>query len=522
MIFSPKAGKLWFFLYCFMLLLPSLIISGDGFVKALYPLIFFIFLIYHYRRFFWLSLPIYLLSPFALYYEITYNAPTEISVWLTILGSSSTEAKVYLSTLDIPLAIALIVGYIIPLVGFYKFIPQQKLITPFWLRLLALCLVISPIQRYVKAPDHDQGFLNVYRHFKQSYPLNLLLGLPAASLEVNRVKHFIATQNTIECTQIHDQQPDITVLVIGESARRDRLSLFGYTKNNTTPYLEHQNIWKFDNALSGSYMTSKSVPSILTGKLNSTENLSPSVVNAFNSSGYKTYWFSAQSQYGEYDSLVSAYASSAQNKSFLTQHSYSASLETHYDGELLQSFDKALADNNPHKFIVLHLYGSHADFTKRYPAEFNKFDDKYDNTVLYTDYLLNQVIEKLKAKRINASMIYTSDHGLNLGECKDNSSLHLDMKHNFDVPLMMWASDSWKQQHVQFAQQLMQEQHSPISSVNILPTLLDMTGIRCKTISSDRSLFNPTYKTYPRQVLTSTDKIDYDKGHDDSQCHLVN
>ena len=30
-------------LYCLMLLIPSLIISGDGFVKALYPLIFLLF-----------------------------------------------------------------------------------------------------------------------------------------------------------------------------------------------------------------------------------------------------------------------------------------------------------------------------------------------------------------------------------------------------------------------------------------------------------------------------------------------
>ncbi|WP_228144344.1 MULTISPECIES: phosphoethanolamine transferase [Acinetobacter] len=523
MIFRFKTGKLWFFIYCFMLLVPSLIISSDGFFKALYPLIFFVFLIYHYRRFFWLSLPIYLLTPFALYYEITYNAPTEISVWLTILGSSTTEGRVYLSTLDIPLAIGLIIAYIIPLAFFYHFIPNQRLNTPIWVRILALCLIFSPIQRYLKAPDHQQGFLNVYRHFKQSYPLNLVLGLPAASLEVNRVKDFIATQNEIECTQVKETRPTITVLVIGESARRDRLSLFGYTKNNTTPYLAKykKDLWLFNNTISGSYMTSKSVPTLLTGKLNGTDNLSPSIVNAFNAAGYKTYWFSAQAQYGEYDSLVSAYASSAQETQFLTQHSYSASLETHYDEELLKSFDRALAEKKHHKFIVLHLYGSHADFTKRYPPQFNKFKDTYDNTVLYTDYLLNEVIQKLKATNLDANLIYTSDHGLNLGECKENSSLHLDMKNNFDVPLIMWSSNSWKQHHPEMASTLSKEQSNPISSINILPTVLDMRGIHCKNISQDRSLFNAKFKTYPREILATSETVNYDKGHDDSQCHLV-
>ncbi len=268
-------------------------------------------------------------------------------------------------------------------------------------------------------------------------------------------------------------------------------------------------------------MTSKSVPTLLTGKLNGTDNLSPSIVNAFNAAGYKTYWFSAQSQYGEYDSLVSAYASSAQETQFLTQHSYSASLETHYDEELLKSFDRALAEKTHHKFIVLHLYGSHADFTKRYPPQFNKFKDTYDNTVLYTDYLLNEVIQKLKATNVDANLIYTSDHGLNLGECKENSSLHLDMKNNFDVPLIMWSSSSWKQHHPEMASTLSKEQSSAISSINILPTLLDMRGIHCKNISQERSLFNSKYKTYPREILATSETVNYDKGHDDSQCHLV-
>lgn len=206
----------------------------------------------------------------------------------------------------------------------------------------------------------------------------------------------------------------------------------------------------------------------------------------------------------------------------MTQHSYSASLETHYDAELLKSFDRALAEKTPHKFIVLHLYGSHADFAKRYPQQFNKFQDTYDNTVLYTDYLLNEVIQKLKATNVDANLIYTSDHGLNLGECRENSSLHLDMKNNFDVPLIMWSSSSWKQHNPQMANILSQEQSSAISSINILPTLLDMRGIHCKTISQDKSLFNSKYKTYPREVLATSETVNYDTGYDDDQCHLVN
>ncbi len=184
-----------------MLLVPSFIISSDGFFKALYPLIFFVFLIYHYRRFFWLSLPIYLLTPFALYYEITYNAPTEISVWLTILGSSTTEGRVFIDT---RYSFSNWFDYCLYhsfglLLSFYS---KSKTKHSNMGTYFSFMSFFSPIQRYLKAPDHQQGFLNVYRHFKQSYPLNLVLGLPAASLEVNRVKDFIATQTKLSAHKL--------------------------------------------------------------------------------------------------------------------------------------------------------------------------------------------------------------------------------------------------------------------------------------------------------------------------------
>ena len=511
--------------YCLMLLIPSLIISGDGFVKALYPLIFFIVLLYNNRTFFWLSLPFYCLSPFILYYEIIYDTPTDITVWLTLLGSSATEAQAYFYTAEVLLALALILPYLLLIPFFYAQIPAQRLQLPLWFRIIGLSLICSPIYRFAQAETPTLGYLSVYRHFKQSYPLNLVLGYPAAKMEVQQVKNYTTAQNQIQCsTTTASSAPQTIVLVLGESARRDRLSLYGYTQNHTTPYLEQrkQQLWLFDNMISASFITSRSVPSLLTGQLKNTEGAAPSFLNAFNSANFKTYWLSAQSQFGEFDSLVSAYASSAQEKSFLTQHSYSASLATHYDGELLKSLEHALADqSNTQKLIVLHLYGSHAEFSKRYPAEFAKFDNQYDNTILYTDYLLDQVIQKLEQKGGSTTMLYTADHGLNLGECQDNTSAHLDIKSNFDVPFIVWASSGWKQQHPNLAQRFAAQQQQALSSINLMPTLLDMAQIQCQSLQNQHSILAPHYKAQPRSVLTLNDTVDYDQGHNDNECHLV-
>lgn len=509
--------------YCAMLLIPSIYISGDGFAKALYPLIFFAVMIYHYRYFYFISLPFYCLCPFILYYEYIYSTPTDISVWLTILGSSSSEAYAYLEHVNWPILITLILIYLVLLPVFFKNISNKPFNMPFWLRILAFCLILSPTLRFAKANDSEQGYLDVYRHYKQSYPLNLILGFQAAQLEVEHVRSMVASQNKIHCSS-SSNAPQTIVMVIGESARRDRLGLFGYTENPTTPYLEKRknNLWLFDNMVSGSFMTSRSVPSILTGSLNTQAELKPSFINAFNASGYKTYWYSSQSKFGEFDSLVSAYASAAQEKNFSTQHSYSASLATHYDEELLASLDHALADQkNQQKLIVLHLYGSHAEFSKRYPASFAKFENDYDNTILYTDYILDQVIQKLEKSKYPASMLYTSDHGLNLGECPENPSAHLDIKSNYDVPMIMWASEAWKIKHPEYAQYLSKNLHQPLSSANILPTLLDMAGNSCPDIQPKQSMFSAHFKPETRDVITFEDTVNYDQAENDEECHLT-
>ncbi len=526
-IFSNKP-KLCFVIYVLVLLLPSVIISGDGFTKALYPLLFLVGLVSHYRYFFWITLPFYLISPLILYYEIIYDSPTDITLWFTLLGSSQTEAQAYLSSVNYVLALLLIVIYLILLPIFYYLIPKQKIMMPLWLKVFLLCLIFIPIARYFKTEGNsEQRYLNVYRHYKQSYPMNLLMGYPAAKMEIERIKDFVKGQNQIQCTaQVSkNKQPRTIVVVIGESARRDRLSLYGYKNNPTTPFLDKRrdDLWVFDNMISGSFITSRSVPALLTGRVEDSDQLFPSFLNAFNSAGYKTSWFSAQAKFGEYDSLVSAYATAAQQRKFLNQHSYSTSLNDFYDGQLLPDFKQALAeDPQQDKLIVLHLYGSHADFKKRYPAEFDVLNDPYDNSIRYTDYLLDQVIQQLQQHGGLSSMLYISDHGLNLGECQDNPSTHLDMKSNYEVPFIMWASKDWKHQYPAYAHTLAQSQHQALSAENLMPTLLSLGQISCPTLSQPYSLFTSDLDQQKRKVLTLTQgRIDYDESRNDDQCHLI-
>lgn len=136
------------------------------------------------------------------------------------------------------LALGLILPYLLLIPFFYAQIPAQRLQLPLWFRIIGLSLICSPIYRFAQAETPTLGYLSVYRHFKQSYPLNLVLGYPAAKMEVQQVKNYTTAQNQIQCsTTTASSAPQTIVLVLGESARRDRLSLYGYTQNHTTPYL---------------------------------------------------------------------------------------------------------------------------------------------------------------------------------------------------------------------------------------------------------------------------------------------
>ena len=87
------------------------------------------------------------------------------------------------------------------------------------------------------------------------------------------------------------------------------------------------------------------------------------------------------------------------------------------------------------------MMGSHGlTYYKRYPDAFKKFSpacdtadlqncsreqiiNTYDNTILYSDYIISSVIDALKKHpELNSSMIYISDHGESLGE--NNIYLH--------------------------------------------------------------------------------------------------
>ncbi|PID27686.1 MAG: hypothetical protein CSB55_07820 [Candidatus Cloacimonadota bacterium] len=210
------------------------------------------------------------------------------------------------------------------------------------------------------------------------------------------------------------------IFVLGESLRYDRLSLFGYNKE-TTPKLDSLantgNI-DFKAIYSGGTMTKTSSAVILNRiqypGMEQIVNKGNNLFKLAKDNGYNTAFISAQS--GKSMSILESLIGMKNVDFYIHRDKFdkSNSLSTGCDEDIFPYLESI--DLNKKNFIVIQQRGSHSPYDK-YTEKFNLFNDKYDNTVLYTDYFLSRVYRYIeKNSKLPAYFIFASDHGELLGE----------------------------------------------------------------------------------------------------------
>ncbi|MGB7479187.1 MAG: phosphoethanolamine transferase, partial [Burkholderiaceae bacterium] len=336
----------------------------------------------------------------------------------------------------------------------------------------------------------------------------------------------------------------VMVLVIGESSRHDRWSLNGYPRD-TTPLLRRQpNLVSLSDLITPVSATRLSVPLMLSRKpaMQSLQAdfAEKSALSAYREAGFKTWWLSNQMSFGKFDTPVSVYANEADVVRFLNRGD--ARDSTSHDEVLLPALARALADPAPHKLIVLHTLGSHWNYSRRYPASYGRWqpslsgiaqpavtdpalktalNNSYDNTILYTDWLLAQVIGQLAATRLPAAMIYVSDHGQTLydGSCKLAFHGH-NTQYEFHVPALVWHSDAWGAAYPAKLEQLRRHRDAPLSTENVFHSLLDAAAIRYPDERLEWSIFSAQWRPH-RRYVDSYGWADYDHARLRGDCREV-
>ena len=302
-------------------------------------------------------------------------------------------------------------------------------------------------------------------------------------------------------------QRRLVILVVGETARSDHMSINGY-KLKTNPYLEKEEIISFKKMTSCGTDTALSVPCMFSllerSSYNHTEGKNMSnVLDIISHAGVSVLWLDNNSSSKSVADRVNYkdYRSSKLNSI--------CNPECRDEGMLsnLQSFIDT--QNNNDILIVLHTMGSHGPaYHKRYPAEFEVFkpvcktnqlnecsdleiSNAYDNTLLYTDYFLSKVIGLLKvnSKVADTAMFYLSDHGESLGE----GGLYLHGMPYFmapdeqkEIPAFMWFDNSISS--VFNIDLIKKNSELPQSHDNLFHTLLGLMDVETEVYEKNMDL----------------------------------
>ena len=177
--------------------------------------------------------------------------------------------------------------------------------------------------------------------------------------------------------------------------------------------------------------------------------------------------------------------------------------------------------NNPdgRLFIVLHTYGSHFNYRERYPDSNSVFKpdnatdaDKnnrnelvnaYDNTIAYTDCLLDSVIRRIEREHCNAALVYTSDHGEDIFDDSRERFLHASPTPTYyqvHVPFIVWTSDEYATCYPETVSQAFANRDKNVSSSkSVFNTLIDLAGLSTSYADKYCSLVSDAYHE-PRRI----------------------
>ncbi len=317
--------------------------------------------------------------------------------------------------------------------------------------------------------------------------------------------------------------PQTYVFIIGESASRSHMSIYGYPRQTNPALGQRDDLILLDNVVTNFAQTLPSLRVTLTSADHLHYNQyaeSLSVVDAANLAGFETWWISNQQPLrGTY----SAIGNMANNTIFISNEFYGNEVDR-FDSHVLPKLDQAIASKAPKKAIFIHLMGSHLKYEKRYPERFSIFnsppyfayqqelDDSqkyyintYDNTIVFNDWIINSAIEKLEksAQADNGlySLTYISDHGEEVfdsadfkGHGPDNITTGM-----VEVPFVVWLSDHYISDRNRQTKQLIQNRSEPAMLDSFFYFALDMMGIESDLIDNTQSLFSNQYK--PRERI---------------------
>ena len=329
---------------------------------------------------------------------------------------------------------------------------------------LALVMLLAPLE-WLKAAEvrnDGQGSPDSAGVLAHSFlPSNWVAGLGMVAYQkVNEYRQgeLLAPAGRF-AYQSDPEREDVTVVfVIGETARADHMGLLGYARNTTPLLAQEPNLvampgWSCDTA------TKLSLRCMFVREGGAGDDAArtlkeQNVFATLKALGFSSELFAMQSELWFYDSVD---ADDYLFREMIAADEGNAGKPVD-DMLLVPQLAQSLKEHpRGRHLVILHTKGSHYLYSQRHPREFARFTpecfsidaacskeqlvNSFDNSILYTDAVLKQVIDQVRGRK--AIVFYTSDHGESID---DGVHFHATPRQiappeKRRVPMLVWMSD---------------------------------------------------------------------------------
>lgn len=304
------------------------------------------------------------------------------------------------------------------------------------------------------------------------------------------------------------------VIAVGETARADHFQLNGYDRATNPALSRIGDLINYPKAYSCGTDTAQSVPCMFSGL--GRENFSnaraaarENLLDILKRAGFDVIWRENQAGCkGVCDRVKTEVLTGLKHPTFFA---YS---ENH-DEILLDGLAGKVKTLDQDTVIVLHMMGSHGPaYWKRAPermevfkpicreAQFGRCElqeilNAYDNTIVYSDFVLGQLIallDEAQKHNVDGGMIYMSDHGESLGE--NNLYLHgmpyaIAPDAQKHVPMVLWLSPSLRDSFKVDEACLKRHAGAEVGHDNLFHSVLGLLNVVTKVYDPALDLFAP-------------------------------
>ena len=293
------------------------------------------------------------------------------------------------------------------------------------------------------------------------------------------------------------------VFIIGESLRASSMQVNGYERATTPLLCKEKNAVSMSNIYSDYNLTHLSIPHFMTRSDEKHPDRAyneRSFISLMKRAGYSTAWLANQESIKSFVYFIKE----CDRVKYVSSGKVSYIYEKWLDTDLLPYYDEELQRPAARKLIILHTVGSHWYYNTHFTDEYERYkpitDSKilssntfeqirnsYDNSIVFSDYFWNQVINRLRNR--NAVLIYLSDHGECMGE--DGHFIHgsVDNEPQHLPGCFIWYSDEYARRYPQKVKSLRSNKDKRYKSYFLFHSILDAADIKSGYINNSMNIF---------------------------------